>query len=354
MDPVLRSLGWNAFFGEGFRAYAVDNEPGRVSTVTKSGCKVITKEGEIRARVPGKMRKDSLLPAVGDWVALSRDDSGTYTIHVILPRKSKISRKDAGRVTGEQVIATNVDVAFIVTSLNKDLNLRRLERYLAIARQSEVEPVIVLNKADICPDAGPAIDDVKAIAPGVPVFSISATEKTGIGTLAPYLKEGKTVVLLGSSGVGKSTIINALEGFGRQKVGDIREDDSRGRHTTTSRELIILENGGVVIDNPGMRELQLWDAGGGLAETFRDIEELMKQCKFSDCQHDTEPGCAIKMALKEGTLSEVRMESYRKLKREMLALERKKNPELRAEELKKWKKLMQQGKQNRKNKEHGY
>ncbi len=352
-DPLLKTLGWNAFFGPAFLEYAAGHEPGRVSTVTKTGCKAFIRSGEVGARVPGRLRKDGLLPAVGDWVALSRDDSGTYTIQAILPRKSKISRKDAGRATGEQVIATNVDAAFIVTSLNKDLNLRRLERYLAVARQSGVEPVIVLNKSDICADIEGKAADVKAIAPGVPVLAISATERTGLERLSPYLKEGKTAVLLGTSGVGKSTIINALEGYGRQRVGDIREDDGRGRHTTTARELIILDSGGIIIDSPGMRELQLWDGGDGLAETFQDIAELATRCKFSDCKHDTEPGCAIKKALKEGTLAQVRLDSYRKLQREQLALARKKNPELMAADRKKWKKISLLAKEIKKRKEGG-
>jgi ribosome biogenesis GTPase / thiamine phosphate phosphatase len=353
VDPILKSLGWNAFFGQAFLEFASDHEPGRVSTVTKTGCKVHLKTGEVNARIPGKLRKDGLLPAVGDWVAVSRDTSGTYIIGSVLPRKSRISRKDAGRATGEQVIAANVDTAFIVTSLNKDLNLRRLERYLAAARQNTVEPVIILSKSDVCPDVEGLKKEVTSIAPGVPVLAVSAIHGDGLGQLAPYLTEGRTVVLLGSSGVGKSTLINALEGYGRQKVGDIREDDSRGRHTTTARELIIMENGGVIIDNPGMRELQLWDAEDGISETFKDIEELATQCKFSDCRHETEPGCAIKKALADGTLSEVRLESYHKLQREMAALERKKNPELMAAERKRWKKLMETGQANRRSKERG-
>jgi ribosome biogenesis GTPase len=268
-----------------------------------------------------------------------------------MPRKSKISRKDAGRVTGEQVIVTNVDAAFIMTSLNRDLNLRRLERYLAVVRQSGTEPVIVLNKADVCDDTEAMIKVVKDIAPDTPVFAISAVQKTGINQLTPYLRDGRTVVLLGSSGVGKSTLINALEGTERVKVGEIREDDERGRHTTTTRDMILLAEGGVIIDNPGMRELQLWDAGEGLQSTFRDIEELAARCRFSDCRHDTEPGCMIKKALDDGTLSEVRLESYRKLQREMLALERKKNPELMAAERKKWKKLGHMAEEVRRRKE---
>jgi ribosome biogenesis GTPase len=351
MDPILKKLGWNAFFGEGFRPYAEGHEPGRVSGVDRSGCKVHTKDGEIRARVSGRLHNDGQLPAVGDWVALSKDNAGTRTIQAIMPRKSKISRKDAGRVTGEQVIATNVDTAFIMTSLNKDMNLRRLERYLAVVRQSGTEPVIILNKADVCEDIEAMIKDVKDIAPDTPVFAISAAQKTGLDQLTPYLQDGKTVVLLGSSGVGKSTTINALEGTERVKVGEIREDDVRGRHTTTTRNMILLADGGIIIDNPGMRELQLWDAGEGLQSTFRDIEELAAQCKFSDCRHETEPGCMIKKALADGTLSEVRLDSYHKLQREMLALERKKNPELMAAERKKWKKLMQAGEENRRRKE---
>jgi ribosome biogenesis GTPase len=353
MDPALRKLGWNSFFGEGFREYVLGYEPGRVSSVNKNGCKAHTKSGEVRARISGKQRQDCLYPAVGDWVALSRDNAGTYTIHAILTRKNKISRKDAGRATGEQVIAANIDVSFIMTSLNRDLNMRRLERYLALVRQSEVDPIIVLNKSDICTDVDARIREVKAITSDVPVYAICATEGIGMEALSLYFQEGKTVVLLGSSGVGKSTLINALEGFERQKVCEVREDDSRGRHTTTVRELILLEKGGIIIDNPGMRELQLWNAGEGLKNTFRDIEELAAQCKFSDCQHETEPGCMIQKGIKEGMLSQVRFESYVKLQRELLAVERKKSPELKAAERKKWKKLGHMAEEIRNRKERG-
>lgn len=353
MDPALRKLGWNSFFGEGFREYVLGYEPGRVSSVNKNGCKAHTKSGEVRARISGRQRQDCLYPAVGDWVAISKDNSGTYTIHAILPRKNKISRKDAGRATGEQVIAANIDTAFIMTSLNRDLNMRRLERYLAVVRQSGIGPIIVLNKSDICTDVDTRINDVKAIAPDVPVHAISATEGIGMEPLSLYLQDGQTVVLLGSSGVGKSTLINALDGIERQKVCEIRENDSRGRHTTTVRELIMLESGGIIIDNPGMRELQLWDAAEGLQNTFRDVDELASQCKFSDCQHDTEPGCMIKKAIKEGTLSQIRFESYVKLQRELLAVERKKNPELKAAERKKWRKLGHMADEIRNAKERG-
>jgi ribosome biogenesis GTPase len=353
LDPVLRKLGWNAFFGESFREHVEGHEPGRISSVNKNGFKVYTKNGEVRARVSGRLRQDGQYPAVGDWVAISEDNTGTCTIHAILPRKNKISRKDAGRATGEQVIVTNIDIAFIMTSLNRDLNMRRLERYLAIVRQSGVDPVIILNKSDICRDVDARINDVLAIAPDVPVHAISATEDVGMGSLSPYLQDGKTVVLLGSSGVGKSTLINALDGVERQKVGEIREDDSRGRHITTVRELILLEKGGVIIDNPGMRELQLWDASEGLHNTFPDIEELAAKCKFSDCQHETEPGCMIRKAIEDGSLPGVRFESYRKLQRELLAIERKKNPELQRAERNKWKKLGHMAQEIRNRKERG-
>jgi ribosome biogenesis GTPase len=350
MDPALKKLGWNAFFGERFRGYATDHEPGRVSTVNKNSCKVHMKGGVVRARVSGKLRQDGLRPAVGDWVAIHRDESDIFTIQAVLPRKSKISRKDPGRATGEQVIVTNIETVFIVTSLNQDLNMRRLERYIATAKQSGAEPVIVLNKSDICTDVEAKIDEVKAIAPDLSVLAISATEKIGLEKLSPYLQDGKTAVLLGSSGVGKSTLINALEGRERQKIGEIREDDGRGRHTTTARELLILEKGGIIIDNPGMREIQLWDASDGLDDAFQDIAELAKECKFSDCRHETEPGCAVKKAIEEGTLSEGRLESYRKLQRELSAIERKKNPKLMAEEQKKWKKISRMAKEIQKKK----
>ena len=353
VDPLLKKLGWNAFFGTHFREYAGAYEPGRISTVHKTGYLVYTKDGEIRARIAGSFRQNGDQPATGDWVALSKDATGLATIHAVLPRKSKFSRKDAGRATGEQVLVTNIDTVFLVTSLNKDFNLRRLERYLAIARDSGAEPVVILSKADICEAVDERIAEVKEIAPDVAVHAISSAENRGLEQLSTYLQEGRTVALLGSSGVGKSTLVNALEGRELLKTGDIREDDSRGRHVTTERTLIMLERGGIIIDNPGMRELQLWDAGDGLLRQFADIEALGKQCKFSDCRHETEPGCAIKQALSDGTLSAVRLESYRKLQKEQLAIERKKNPALMAEERKKWKKIGRLGEVIRKSKERG-
>ncbi|MBI5679509.1 MAG: ribosome small subunit-dependent GTPase A [Methanobacterium sp.] len=346
MDNLLKKLGWNAFFGKHFRDYVGLYEPARVSTVYKNGYNVYTKDGEIRARISGNLRQKEHLPAVGDWVAISKDEIGSATIHVILPRKSKFSRKEAGKVTEEQVIVANIDTIFIVTSLNRDFNLRRIERYLAIANEKGAEPVVILSKSDLCKDVNNKINEVVEIAPGINVVAISATENDGIEQLSPYLKDGKTVALLGSSGVGKSTLINSLEGYKRQNIGKIREKDSRGRHVTTERELIMLENGGLIIDNPGMRELQLWDAGEGMLDLFSDIIELEMQCKFSDCSHETEPGCAVKNAISDGSLSEKRLESYRKLQREIQAVERKKNPKLA--EKKKWKDIKKMAKEIKK------
>ncbi|MDY9923215.1 ribosome small subunit-dependent GTPase A [Methanobacterium sp.] len=296
-----------------------------------------TKDGEVRARIIGNLHQKGDFPAVGDWVVVSKDNVGSVTIHAILPRKSKFSRKEAGKVTEEQVIVSNIDTIFIVTSLNRDFNLRRIERYLAIAKESKTEPVVILSKSDLFRDVDEKINEVLEIAPEIDVVAISATRNKGIEQLSPYLKDGKTVALLGSSGVGKSTLINALEGYKRQNIGEIREKDSRGRHVTTERELIMLEKGGLIIDNPGMRELQLWDAGEGMLDLFSDIIELETQCKFSDCLHESEPGCAVKRAINDGSLSKNRLESYRKLQREIQAVERKKNPQL--VEKRKWKEI---------------
>lgn len=348
MNKLLKKLGWNAFFGNHFREYIGLYEPARVSTVYKNGYSVYTKDGEIRARISGNLHQKGDIPAVGDWVAISKDSVGSTTIHVILPRKSKFSRKEAGKVTEEQVIVTNIDAIFIVTSLNRDFNLRRIERYLTIAKENETEPVVILSKSDLCNDIDEKIDEVLEIAPGTNVVAISAIENKGLEQLSPYLKDGKTVALLGSSGVGKSTLINALEGYKKQDVGEIREKDSRGRHITTERELIMLDKGGLIIDNPGMRELKLWSAGEGIFDLFKDIIELEMQCKFSDCLHETEPGCAVKKALQNGTLPSKRLEHYRKLHREILAVERKKNPKLT--EKKKWKDIRKMAKEIKKTK----
>lgn len=264
------------------------------------------------------------LPAVGDWVLIeARPAEGSAAIHEVLPRKTKFSRKAAGQETAEQIVAANIDTVFLVTSLNTDFNLRRIERYLTTIWDSGARPVVLLSKADFCVDVAPAGAAVEAIALGVPINALSAATGEGLDRLAEYLKPGQTVALIGMSGVGKSTLINRLLGHETQKVLEIREDDARGRHATTSRRLFILPGRGMLIDTPGMRELQLWDANGGLAQAFGDIETLAGECRFGDCRHESEPGCAVQASINAGQLRPERFESFLKLRRELAYLDRK-------------------------------
>ncbi|WP_027339810.1 ribosome small subunit-dependent GTPase A [Halonatronum saccharophilum] len=319
----LIKLGWNDDYLKD-----IDREGYKIARVAikyRDIYKVYSEEGEILAETTGKMRYNEAFPAVGDWVLVSINEGDERAIiHSILPRKSKVSRKVAGNTTYEQVVASNLDTIFIVSSLNQDFNLRRIERYLTIVWESGANPVIVLSKADLCPDVDSKIMEVEGVAFGVPVHPISSLTDEGIGDLSQYLQEGETVALIGSSGVGKSTLVNKLIGEERLKVQDIREDDDKGKHTTTHRELIPLKEGGVIIDTPGMREIQLWDGGEGLKDTFGDIEELASRCHFNDCNHDSEPKCAVKRAIEEGELPQERLKSYRKLQRELEYIELKK------------------------------
>jgi ribosome biogenesis GTPase len=239
------------------------------------------------------------------------------TIQAILPRTSLFSRKVAGQETLEQILAANVDVAFLVAGLDRDFSIRRLERYLTMAWESGARPVIVLNKTDLADDLEARRADVAGVAGAVPVHAISSKVGSGIEELSPYLQPGRTVALLGSSGVGKSTLINRLVGRERQLTRDVREKDSRGRHTTTHRELVPLPGGGLLIDTPGMRELQLWSADEGVQETFDDITDLAEHCYFRDCRHETEPKCAVKAAAEDGRLASDRLESFLKLQEEL-------------------------------------
>ncbi|HET9220791.1 MAG TPA: ribosome small subunit-dependent GTPase A [Terriglobia bacterium] len=339
----LRILGWNDHFADHWKINAGrDLRPGRVVEEQKEAYRVAGEDGEMQAEVIGRLRYEALdrsaFPAVGDWVAMhTLPAEGKALIHEILPRRTKLSRKVAGERAAEQILVTNVDVAFVVMSLNADFNVRRLERYLGVIRESGAEPVVLLSKADLCSDTGKATADLVAVAPGINSHILSARTGEGMAALAPYIEVGRTVVLLGSSGVGKSTIINRLLGSDAQKTLEIRSGDERGRHATTYRRLFLMPSGGVLIDTPGMRELQLWDADRGLDDVFEDLAILGSKCRFRDCQHQTEPGCAVLEAIADGTLEPGRIDNFKKLKREQQFLERRRDAAAQAEQKKLWK-----------------
>lgn len=341
----LELLGWSEFFAHSFDRQNWDGYTvGRVAQEHKTTYILYTEQGELPAKVTGKLRYQATghqdFPSVGDWVAISLGDGKQKaTIHAIFPRKSKFSRKIAGSKTEQQIIATNIDTAFLVAGLDGDFNLRRLERYLLQVWESGANPVIVLNKADLCDDVQGRRQEVEAIALGVPIVVLSAAKNEGIDSLKPYLKPGQTVALLGSSGVGKSTLTNQLVGKRVQAVGEVRQGDDRGRHTTTHRELILLPSGGLLIDTPGMRELQIWAGDDSLQDTFADINAIASQCRFRDCQHDNEPGCAVQQALKDDTLDYQRFLSYQKLQKELDYLDLKQDQKASLAQKEKWKKI---------------
>ncbi|KSU80903.1 ribosome biogenesis GTPase [Fictibacillus enclensis] len=341
----LKQLGWESFFEHHFTDY--DQEQftvGRVALEHKRMYRLFTEHGELLAEVTGKLRHLATqrqdYPAVGDWVVISaRPEEQKASIHAILPRKSKFSRKAAGVTTEEQIVAANIDTVFLVNALNTDFNLRRMERYLLMAWESGANPVIVLSKCDLCEDVSRKIMEVESIAMGVPVHAISAENGEGLDQLSSYLEWGQTVALLGSSGAGKSTLTNALFGEKKQEVKTIREDDDKGRHTTTHRELVLLHDGGVVVDTPGMRELQLWEADEGVSQSFSDVEAFAGRCRFRDCRHTTEPGCAVQAAISDGTLDQERYNSYVKLQKELAFLARKEDQRAALAEKNKWKRI---------------
>ncbi|MDB5032909.1 MAG: rsgA [Chlorobi bacterium] len=347
----LEMLGWSPFFSKSFAPYAEQGyRAGRVAREHRNMYEIFAEEGELQGEVSGRMRHQTVdrgdFPAVGDWVVIGRADGAErHTIHALLPRKSKFSRNAAGGTTEEQIVAANIDTAFLVTGLDDNFNPRRIERYLILAWESGADPVIVLTKADLCDDLERYLDDARAVALGVPVIPVSSPDGGGLDRLAPYLGAGRTAVLLGSSGVGKSTLTNRLAGAELLKVGEVSGSVGKGKHTTTHREMILLPGGGLIIDTPGMRELQLWEADEGLQETFEDIASLAERCRFRDCGHGNEPGCAIRRALDDGTLDAARYRNYTKMERELAYLVRKDDKAAALAEKERWKKI---GKESRK------
>jgi ribosome biogenesis GTPase len=341
----LTTWGWNSYFEAFWSGGKWKNAvPARVIAQQRKFWRVVGESGECWGEVSGKLRlaadKGADWPAVGDWVVAELHGADTTAIiQEVLPRRSKFVRKCPGEKMEEQVIAANVDTALLVSALDGDFNPRRVERYLAQCWESGSRPVIVLNKADVCEDARRKAAEMERVAAGVTVCVVSARTGDGFGELEEFLRAGQTLVLLGSSGVGKSTIANWLLGEALQDVQPVRESDSKGRHTTTARELFILPGGALLMDTPGLREMQLWDAEDGVAQVFADIDALALRCRFGDCRHEGEPGCAVQAALEAGTLDPGRVESRRKLMREQEFLRRKVDPEARQEQKEQWKQI---------------
>lgn len=345
----LTTLGFSTYFEEQLTAFKEESKlancvPARITLEHKHSYRVLAEEGEWLATIAGHYAYTSLAredyPAVGDWVLVEKmAGEEKAIIHKLFERKSVFSRKVAGLEIKEQIVASNVDIVLLVMSLNADFNIRRLERYLVAAWDSGAKPIIVLTKADLCDDIPGMLREVEQVAFGVDIFVTSARSGEGIAAIQLLFTEGVTGALLGSSGAGKSTLMNALSGEEVMKVSGIREDDAKGRHTTTHRELIVLPSGGCLIDTPGMRELQLWDQSESLSSSFRDIEEFASACRYRDCTHQKEPHCAVQQAIIDGDLEHSRLQSYFKLQKELAFIERKTNVQAKLNEQRKWKQI---------------
>jgi len=339
----LEKLGWTSSLEEAFVAFASAGlVPGRVAAAHTHLYRVLTRAGDWLAEVTGRLRHEARgpedFPAVGDWVALKpRPGEERAQVHAVLPRKSAFVRKAAGSTTEPQVLAANVDTVFLVAGLDHDFNPRRIERALVLAWESGASPVVLLNKADLGGDLEALRLEMEAAAPGVPVHVVSGRRGDGMDALEPYLAPGRTVALLGSSGVGKSTLVNRLLGEDRQPTAEVRPHDQRGRHTTTYGELIVLPEGAVLVDTPGLREIQLWATEEGLAGAFEDVARVARGCRFRDCRHRGEPGCAVQEAVAAGELAPERLESHRKLEAELRHLEVKADLGLQRAQKARWK-----------------
>ncbi len=349
----LLDLGWSFEWEQCFEPYrARGYVPARIVRADRDRYRVAAESGDFTAEVSGRFRHEARVPAdyptIGDWVAIAASEAqgvassgadGVVMIHGVLPRRGSFSRRAAGERTEEQVLAANVDVVFLVSGLDGDFNPRRIERFAASAFESGAAPIVILNKADVCEDVESRVAEVERVVPGVAILALSAKTGAGLDRLAPYLEPRKTIALLGSSGVGKSTLINALIGEARLAIHEVREDDSRGRHTTTHRELVTRPGGALLIDGPGLRALRLWVGESSVDAAFTEIDELARRCRFQDCRHRSEPGCAVRSALADGSLDAERFESWQKLQREQRAFEVRHDRRLQAEERRKWRML---------------
>ena len=327
---LLRDFGFTSDDAHSFSALANTKsstalQPARVIFESNEHYRLLTSSGEVEARLAGRLRQGTDLPVVGDWVAVPANQPGLLLVQDILPRRTRLSRKVPGDKAREQVVAANVDTVFVVMGLDGDFNLRRLERFLVMVEASGAQAVVVLTKADLHEDPVGVRLDTLAVTSGVPVWAVSSTEGEGLDPIRSQLAPGVTIALIGSSGAGKSTLLNRLCDSEVMRTGAVREGDDRGRHTTTHRQLVRLPGGGLLIDNPGIREVQLWAEGEDLSQAFDDLEAFARGCRFHDCQHQQEPGCEVRAAIDEGRLDEARLDNWQTLQKELRHLERRRD-----------------------------
>jgi len=343
LDSALVRLGWSSFFADSFRSLAdASLAPARVAEEHRDAFVVLAGDDALRADVAGRLRHDArgraAAPAVGDWVAVdARRAEGRATIRAVLPRRGALVRKAAGTTSDAQVVAANLDVVFVVTSANQDFNVARIARYLAAAWESGAQPVVLVAKSDVAEDADSFVEEASAVAPGADVHAVSCVDGRGLDAVAAHLSPGRTAAFVGSSGVGKSTLINRLLGEERLATSAVRAHDDTGRHTTTRRHLVVLPSGALVVDTPGMRELGLYDAEDGLATAFSDVADLAAACRFRDCRHASEPGCGVRAAVESGALPRERLDQWFALARELAFETRKQSVRAMLEEKRRWK-----------------